>query len=403
MKDSITTAIRGAIPDSDNAKLYLTHIEEQFSNSSKVHATTLITKMVMLKYSASNGVREHILRMNDMASQLKGLDMEISKEREVEDERVDSMCVQEEERLKSEQPNNAHVAITGPSKGKGKGKKFDKDHVPIPVIQKVGAPLPHTKDNDAPEVVSNDVPHIMDPTPIPANEQPLRSPFTSPQLSFNQIDFHTLFNKLVSNVTSLPLNYTPILKSLTRMQHDHHRQQDATLQAHCRQAYLTTSILTEQNRYLAHQIFDQAHGFLVTRPDIFPSRHTSIKSEEWFLYPHLPYNPLMPLSPHVVELAEPHHGSSSGYRSFLICLGCPSSISKNSSALFHIVQGLKESLKSYYACFNSEKLLNDHLDPGVMFAAMAREVKPGTPLRFSLNKCPLENMTDLLDRVEMYL
>ncbi|KAK3005947.1 hypothetical protein RJ639_016733 [Escallonia herrerae] len=78
MKGSITTAIRGAIPDSDNAKLYLAHIEEQFQGSSKAHATTLITKMVTLKYSGSNGVREHILWMNDMASQLKGLDMEIS-------------------------------------------------------------------------------------------------------------------------------------------------------------------------------------------------------------------------------------------------------------------------------------------------------------------------------------
>ncbi|KAK3005635.1 hypothetical protein RJ639_017684 [Escallonia herrerae] len=45
---------------------------------------------------------------------------------------------------------------------------------------------------------------------------------------------------------------------------------------------------------------------------------------------------------------------------------------KNSSALFRIVQGPKESLKSYYARFNSEKLLIDYLDPGVTFAAMAR-------------------------------
>ncbi|KAK3019050.1 hypothetical protein RJ639_003745 [Escallonia herrerae] len=154
MKCSITTAIRGAIPDSDNAKLYLAHIEEQFQGSSKVHATTLITKMVTLKYSGSNGVREHILRMNDMASQLKGLDMEISegflvhfimtslpaqfgpfkinyntqKEKWKMSELI-SMCVQEEERLKSEQPDSAHVAITGPSKGKGKGKKFGKGNV----------------------------------------------------------------------------------------------------------------------------------------------------------------------------------------------------------------------------------------------------------------------------------
>ncbi|KAK2989965.1 hypothetical protein RJ640_004128 [Escallonia rubra] len=78
MKGSITTAIRRAIPDSDNAKLYLAHIEEQFQGSSKAHAITLITKMVTLKYSGSNGVREHILRMNDMASQLKALAMEIS-------------------------------------------------------------------------------------------------------------------------------------------------------------------------------------------------------------------------------------------------------------------------------------------------------------------------------------
>ncbi|KAK3024569.1 hypothetical protein RJ639_044311 [Escallonia herrerae] len=80
MKGSITTAIRRAIPDLDNAKLYLAHIEEQFQGSSKAHATTLITKMVTLKYSGSNGVREHILQMNDMDSQLKGLDMEISED-----------------------------------------------------------------------------------------------------------------------------------------------------------------------------------------------------------------------------------------------------------------------------------------------------------------------------------
>ncbi|KAK3001271.1 hypothetical protein RJ639_020811, partial [Escallonia herrerae] len=48
------------------------------------------------------------------------------------------------------------------------------DHVSIPVIQKVGASLPHIEDNDAPEVVPNDAPPIMDPTSIPANEQPLR-------------------------------------------------------------------------------------------------------------------------------------------------------------------------------------------------------------------------------------
>ncbi|KAK2978778.1 hypothetical protein RJ640_011306 [Escallonia rubra] len=40
-----------------------------------------------------------------------------------------SMRVQEEERLKSEQPDSAHITITGPSKGKGKCKKFGKGSV----------------------------------------------------------------------------------------------------------------------------------------------------------------------------------------------------------------------------------------------------------------------------------
>ncbi|KAK3027995.1 hypothetical protein RJ639_039348 [Escallonia herrerae] len=41
--------------------------------------------------------------------------------------------------------------------------------------------------------------------------------------------------------------------------------------------------------------------------------------------------------------------------------------------------------------------------PGMTFAVMASGVRPGTPLQFSLNKRPLENMSDLLDRVEKYL
>ncbi|KAK3002349.1 hypothetical protein RJ639_021364 [Escallonia herrerae] len=145
MRGSIMTAIHGAIPDSDNAKLYLAHIEEQFQDSSKAHATTFITKMVTLKYSGSNGVCEHILGTNNMASQLKGLDMKIfegflvhfimtslpaqfgpfkinyntQKDKWKMNELI-SMCVQEKERLKSEQPDSAHVAISSPSKGKGK-------------------------------------------------------------------------------------------------------------------------------------------------------------------------------------------------------------------------------------------------------------------------------------------
>ncbi|XP_071687850.1 uncharacterized protein [Rutidosis leptorrhynchoides] len=78
MKNSISPAIRGAIPDSENAKEFLEFVEEQFKGSSKSHASTLILKMLTTKYDGVSGVREHIMMMNDMASKLKGMDMEIS-------------------------------------------------------------------------------------------------------------------------------------------------------------------------------------------------------------------------------------------------------------------------------------------------------------------------------------
>ncbi|XP_028084661.1 uncharacterized protein LOC114285766 [Camellia sinensis] len=78
MKGSITPAIQGAIPVSESALSYMKSIEEQFIGTSKSLASTLMIKMMTMKYDGFSGVREHILKMNDMVSQLKGMDMEIS-------------------------------------------------------------------------------------------------------------------------------------------------------------------------------------------------------------------------------------------------------------------------------------------------------------------------------------
>ena len=40
-------------------------------------ASTLIIKMITMKYDGHSGVREHIMKMSDMASQLKGMNMTI--------------------------------------------------------------------------------------------------------------------------------------------------------------------------------------------------------------------------------------------------------------------------------------------------------------------------------------
>ncbi|XP_057471104.1 uncharacterized protein LOC130759914 [Actinidia eriantha] len=77
MKSSIMPTIRGAIPNSEDAMSYMKSVEEQFMGTSKSVASTLMIKMIMVKYDVLSGVREHILKMNDMASQLKGMDMEI--------------------------------------------------------------------------------------------------------------------------------------------------------------------------------------------------------------------------------------------------------------------------------------------------------------------------------------
>ena len=55
MKCSITPAIRGAIPDSDNAMTYIKSVEEQFLGTSKFLASTLMIKMITMKYDGHSG------------------------------------------------------------------------------------------------------------------------------------------------------------------------------------------------------------------------------------------------------------------------------------------------------------------------------------------------------------
>jgi ABC-type microcin C transport system permease subunit YejB len=75
IKSSIKEAIRRGISDCETAKEYLKKVESQFTSSSKTYASTIIKKLVTEKYSFDSGVREHILKMSNMASKLKTMDM----------------------------------------------------------------------------------------------------------------------------------------------------------------------------------------------------------------------------------------------------------------------------------------------------------------------------------------
>nr|XP_043637900.1 subtilisin-like protease SBT4.3 [Erigeron canadensis] len=78
VKNSIPLGLRGAIPESDKVRDYLKSVEDYFKGSSKAHASSLMLKMLTLKYDESSCVREHIMKMSDMANKLKTLEMEVS-------------------------------------------------------------------------------------------------------------------------------------------------------------------------------------------------------------------------------------------------------------------------------------------------------------------------------------
>jgi hypothetical protein len=76
IKNTIEPAIVGSIPECDTVTEYLDRIKSQFTGSSKIYATQLIKQPVTERYSeGGSGIREHILRMSNLASKLKPMDL----------------------------------------------------------------------------------------------------------------------------------------------------------------------------------------------------------------------------------------------------------------------------------------------------------------------------------------
>jgi hypothetical protein len=145
IKERILEGIRGAILECKTVAEYLEKVECQFTGSSKAYESSLIKRLISEKY-ISGGVRDHILRMSNVAARLKPLDLTIkdgfliylifnSPPNEFETfkmnynsindkwtlEKYIAMCVQEEERIKH---NNNGVNSVNMAKHHQKRKNF---------------------------------------------------------------------------------------------------------------------------------------------------------------------------------------------------------------------------------------------------------------------------------------
>ncbi|XP_078159561.1 uncharacterized protein LOC144555194 [Carex rostrata] len=136
MKRFIPEIFRGLISDGiSNAKKYLAEVETRFVKNEKSKIGTLLTKLVLMKYKNKGSIREYIMKMSNVVSKLRTLKFEISddllvhlaliflsshfgqfkvsyncqKDKWSLNELI-SHCVQEEERLKQDKTESAHVA-----------------------------------------------------------------------------------------------------------------------------------------------------------------------------------------------------------------------------------------------------------------------------------------------------
>ena len=149
IKRVIPEAFRGTMSDDiTTTKAFLTDIEKRFVKNEKAEIGIILTNLISMRYKGNGNIREYIMKMSHLASKLKTLNLEISedlivylvlislpasfnqfkvsyncqKETWSLNELI-SHCVQEEERLKLEKTEIAHLAFTSKSKRKRPQKK----------------------------------------------------------------------------------------------------------------------------------------------------------------------------------------------------------------------------------------------------------------------------------------
>ena len=78
MKHSILDTIRGAMPEEENGKSFLSQIADQFVGSEKVETSTILFKLVSMQYKDKGNIKEYIMEMSNLVTRLRALKLELS-------------------------------------------------------------------------------------------------------------------------------------------------------------------------------------------------------------------------------------------------------------------------------------------------------------------------------------
>ncbi|KAA8528808.1 hypothetical protein F0562_036163 [Nyssa sinensis] len=160
IKKAIPEAFRGTISETIKiGKEFLEEIKNRFAKNEKSETSTLLANLISMRYKGNGNIREYIMEMSHLASKLRAHKLDLVENLLVHlvlksfptqfsqfkvsyncqkktwslNELI-SHCVQEEERLKQEKIESAHLA--GTSKDKGKKRKKDKEAAEVPYQKK---------------------------------------------------------------------------------------------------------------------------------------------------------------------------------------------------------------------------------------------------------------------------
>nr|AAP54011.1 transposon protein, putative, unclassified [Oryza sativa Japonica Group] len=142
MKRSIPEAFRDSTSEEvTTAKVFLETLQKRFARNEKAETSTLLAKLISMRYKGKGNMREYIMEMSHLASKLKALKLDLSEDLLMhlilislptqfnqfkvsyncqKDKwtvnKLISHCVQEEERLKQDRIESAHLSMTSNNK-----------------------------------------------------------------------------------------------------------------------------------------------------------------------------------------------------------------------------------------------------------------------------------------------